>query len=479
MTGLGIIEVAIGLIFVYSLLSIIATTLNTIIAYLFKTRARHLKQGLDAILSDPEVKDLFLHHPLINMVEQRTRVRAHWQEVIIRFLTNVIRFNWRHPLAQAQERAQETASLNRVEWIDPKIFSKVMTDILAEKAALTLFAPLYGVIDSVLEGAERDRLSHMVDLLPGGSLTFEEFQREIYKLGDPSDRDELQKVYNQIDARRKALNLNNQDGSRVMPLLEGLRYVNEDSFRKAVKVLVTSARTLDEAQQQLETWFDQRMDQLTELYKRRITLFSLGIGIFLALVLNADSLQIARSLFDDPSLRAAVVAAANQVVDSGELQQLVPTATPTLEPTLEPTPEATVEASAEAGLSAQGVEPTLEPTPTPEPAAETNPLVETTVAIAQVEQLLNRLLALNLPISWENTPLTVDCFTSDGDSRLLCDNTRNLWLLNPSNNPDWLGFILRKLIGIAITSLAIAQGAPFWFDLLNRLVRGRSSSSSS
>ncbi len=174
-----------------------------------------------------------------------------------------------------------------------------------------------------------------------------------------------------------------------------------------------------------------------------------------------------------------MVAAADQVVDSGELQQLVPTATPTLEPTLEPTPEATVEASAEAGLSAQGVEPTLEPTPTPEPAAETNPLVETTVAIAQVEQVLNRLLALNLPISWEYTPLTVDCFTSEGDSRLLCDNTRNLWLLNPSNNPDWLGFILRKLIGIAITSLAIAQGAPFWFDLLNRLVRGRSSSSSS
>ena len=111
--------------------------------------------------------------------------------------------------------------------------------------------------------------------------------------------------------------------------------------------------------------------------------------------------------------------------------------------------------------------------------ADVAQLVETTVAIAQVEQLLNRLLALNLPISWENTPLTVDCFTSDGDSRLLCDNTRNLWLLSPSNNPDWLGFILRKLIGIAITSLAIAQGAPFWFDLLNRLVRGRSSSSSS
>ncbi|MBK8027949.1 MAG: hypothetical protein IPK17_00230 [Chloroflexi bacterium] len=110
----------------------------------------------------------------------------------------------------------------------------------------------------------------------------------------------------------------------MMPLLEGLRYVNEDSFRKAVKVLVTSARTLDEAQQQLETWFDQRMDQLTELYKRRITLFSLGIGIFLAIVLNADSLQIARSLFDDPSLRAAVVAAADQVVDSGNFSSWFP-----------------------------------------------------------------------------------------------------------------------------------------------------------
>jgi len=473
MTGLGIIEVAVGLIFVYSLLSIIATTLNTIIAYLFKTRARHLKQGLDAILSDPEVKDLFLHHPLINLVDSRPKGWSRWEQSV-RFLTNLVRRN-PQAMAEAQETARETASLNRVEWIDPKIFSKVMTDILAEKAALTLFAPLYGVVDSVLEGAERDRLAHMVDLLPGGSLTFEEFQREIYKLGDPSDRDELQKVYNQIDARRKALNLNNQDGSRVMPLLEGLRYVNEETFRKAVKVLVTSARTLDEAQAQLEMWFDQRMDQLTELYKRRITMFSLLIGIILSLVLNADSLQIARSLFDDPSLRAAVVAAANDVVNSGELQPLIPTATPTLEPT----PAATVEATGDASFGAQGVEPTLEPTPTPAPTAEPNPLVETTVAIAQIEQVLNRLLALNLPISWEYTPLTVSCFTSEGDSRLLCDNTRNLWLLWPTNNPDWIGLVLRKLIGLAITSLAIAQGAPFWFDLLNRLVRGRSSSSSS
>ncbi len=51
---------------------------------------------------------------------------------------------------------------------------------------------------------------------------------------------------------------------------------------------------------------------------------------------------------------------------------------------------------------------------------------------------------------------------------------RNLWLLDPANNPNWLGLIVRKLLGVVVTVIAIMQGAPFWFDLLQRLVRGSS-----
>ncbi|MBE2271245.1 MAG: hypothetical protein IAE80_23630 [Anaerolinea sp.] len=474
MTGLGILEVAIGLIFTFSLLSIIATTMNTIIANVFKTRARHLKRGLETLISDPDIRKQFMSHPLINLVREQPRKRSRFEEWL-RFIPNLLRGRRAaEAMMSAQMVAQETASLTKVDWIDPDLFSKVLTDILAEKAALTLYIPLSDAVQMVLTGAERARMEHLVELLQAGSFTLDEFQREIYRLADPADRDAMQQALNQVDQRRKALELNPHEGSRVIPILEGLRQVNDPAFRKAIKVLVASARSLEEAQSQLETWFDQRMQQLSGVYKRNLTMFSLLIGLFLSVVLNADTLQIARTLFDDPSLRAALVAAANQAVESGQLEQLIPTATPepTLTPTFEPTSEAgvlppeTPEPLAEefSTQSAEG-----EPTPTP----EDNPLIDTADAITTVNDVLNQLLQLNLPISWEYSPLTFTCFVAEGETLPpACDNTRNLWLYVPGNTPNWFGLVLRKLLGIALTTLAVAQGAPFWFDLLNRLVRG-------
>lgn len=477
MTGLGIIEVAIGLIFVYSLLSIIATTLNTIIGYLFKTRARHLKRGLETLLTDPDVRSAFMRHPLINLMRDQPMQRSRWEEAF-RFVTNLVRF--RQPqtaMMSAQMVAQETATLTRVDWIDPEMFARVITDILAEKAALTLYAPLSDAVQVTLTGAERDRMTHLVELLQAGAYTLEEFQREIFKLGDPSHRAELQAAFEQVDIRRRALNLTPNEGSRVIPILEGLRQVHDESFRKAIRVLVSSARSLEEAQAQLETWFDQRMDQLSEMYKRRITMFSLLIGIFLSIILNADTLQIARALFDDPALRAALVAAANQAVENNELQNMLPTPTPAPTSTPEPTPTAdpalellpTAEASA--GLSDDI---TAQAAPLSEPTPEDNPIGDMTDAIVRVEQLVVRLLQFNLPIAWEYTPLEINCFDAANTTSLQCGNTRNFWLYLPGNSPDGFWLWVRKLIGLALTTLAIAQGAPFWFDLLNRLVRGRS-----
>jgi hypothetical protein len=42
-------------------------------------------------------------------------------------------------------------------------------------------------------------------------------------------------------------------------------------------------------------------------------------------------------------------------------------------------------------------------------------------------------------------------------------------------NKPWALFLLVKLFGLLLTTLAITQGAPFWFDLLSRVVNIRSS----
>jgi hypothetical protein len=47
-------------------------------------------------------------------------------------------------------------------------------------------------------------------------------------------------------------------------------------------------------------------------------------------------------------------------------------------------------------------------------------------------------------------------------------NPRNLWNFTQING-NWFGLLIQKIVGILASTIAASQGAPFWFDLLNRL----------
>jgi hypothetical protein len=79
-----------------------------------------------------------------------------------------------------------------------------------------------------------------------------------------------------------------------------------------------------------ERWFDDAMDRLSGMYKRRVQLFLWGFGLFLAVVLNANAIHIAEVLYNDPpllnviSVQAGHVSSANPSVAtaSGYLKDL-------------------------------------------------------------------------------------------------------------------------------------------------------------
>jgi hypothetical protein len=156
---------------------------------------------------------------------------------------------------------------------------------------------------------------------------------------------------------------------------------------------------------------------------------SLFVGLLLALILNVDTLMLASTLWNDPALRQAVAVAAEE---SAERAQRADIADPGSEQSTDLT---------ESAQRAQ----------------------------ATVEDLLD----LRLPIGWEYTPPTA----GDNDSPAVVevnpnDDLRDFSNVLPAHNPNWLSFLLRKIIGLGVTMIAIAQGAPFWFNLLNRLARG-------
>jgi len=84
MFGSEILEVAIGLVFVYLVAGLAASTLREIIESFLKTRAVQLERGIRQILDDPSgtafAKDLY-NHPLLYALfsgdyDPRTQLRT-------------------------------------------------------------------------------------------------------------------------------------------------------------------------------------------------------------------------------------------------------------------------------------------------------------------------------------------------------------------------------------------------------------------
>ena len=198
--------------------------------------------------------------------------------------------------------------------------------------------------------------------------------------------------------------------------------------------VLKTASSLDQARAKFAEWFDGGMERASNKYVREMQRFSLAIGFLLALLLNVDTLFLARVLWEDPALRTtvAVTAAANA-------PQIMADFANQTDPT---TGDGSIDAVTE--------------------------------SISAAEATLETLLELRLPIGWVLQPAPIETST---ELSLYVDrlDPRNLWQFWPPNNPDgWLGLWVLKLIGLALTTIALAQGAPFWFDLLRKLTRRNS-----
>jgi len=142
----------------------------------------------------------------------------------------------------------------------------------------------------------------------------------------------------------------------------------------------------------------------------------LVIGVILSVAINADSITIGNVLWHNGPLRDSVVAAAEEIAKENVLAPPV---------------------------SSTGVV-----TPTPVFSGSLG-----LTGLPLIQQVITETKNLQLPLGWNQNPL-------DGAS----DPT-----IVPNNFPDWL----LKILGLLATTIAISLGAPFWFDLLNKIVNIR------
>ena len=165
------------------------------------------------------------------------------------------------------------------------------------------------------------------------------------------------------------------------------------------------------------------MDRVSGVYKRYSQWLALIIGLILAAALNVDSVDLTLYLWREPAVRQALAENARTF----ELTQ------------------ADLEANPEEAL----------------------------------QNFRNQFVGLSLPIGWGFTRVQSTAFYDDqcqlfpaeGQSFGLPVIGSDLCITPPnSNNQANLGL---KVMGILLTALAARQGAPFWFDVLKRVVNLR------
>ena len=181
-----------------------------------------------------------------------------------------------------------------------------------------------------------------------------------------------------------------------------------------------------------ETWFNESMDRLSGWYKRKAQILAFLIGLILAAALNVDSLALIDHLWKEPTVREALAANATEFANANSDMPTVP-----------------VEGDKITG-----------------PVAYFN---------AQFE-------GLNLPLGWNYGPVTLE---PNQTCRLIPFGRNVVWGIQEKNAADVCQKIANapadsaqwflKSLGIIFSAAAAAQGAPFWFDILKKVVNIRGS----
>ena len=85
-----------------------------------------------------------------------------------------------------------------------------------------------------------------------------------------------------------------------------------EQMKQALTTLLQRAHgDVAKFQTSAEEWFDDSMERVSGWYRRKVQIALLVIGTVVVLVLNVDTVQIARHLWSDEAVRNAVVASAN------------------------------------------------------------------------------------------------------------------------------------------------------------------------
>lgn len=553
-----ILDVALGLIFVYLILSLLASEIQELIATLLQWRAKHLRESVTNLLSgegqlpgheQERVKELVnkvYSDPLIRNINQASirgikhlfrRITWIFGDLLNRLFQVFSHRRERERTFGKNQRSApsyipaETFATTLIESIGisnlsrllvqkrledfqerlVEVIQETLIDVTSIEGRINKFNSELRQVVKSYEGYEAsleicilrtieslDRLSAFCNVYPGCSDEvrnelraikanyFGERGERAYLLGLQTSASELielvdkgSRVYREIKPLLQKVLSSNSEGARLAKIvdeeiaklankpiaslteedhrksidnaIESLRLTDEeigtlevykryqqidqaiDSLPRFVKesLRVLARRTesrvrqiesqvqevsheIDHLRQEIEAWFDRSMDRASGVYKRNAKGFALILGFVLAVATNSDTFHIFSRFSNDEKLRQIVVQNASAISQKNNSS--------------DPNYLSAVKSDADKALK-----------------------------------------EISLPIGWNpaivKEQLCSETGNSDWSSAYKCRSERNLF---------WtVGSAVTMLIGWLVSGIAIAMGAPFWFDILSKVVNVR------
>ena len=217
----------------------------------------------------------------------------------------------------------------------------------------------------------------------------------------------------------------------------------EDLKRYLIQALEESKSLggqLELIKKRLEAWYEDAMNRVGGTYKKTARYTTWIVAIVVTLAANADTIALSRYLEHNPNVTSQLVDAATQAVrDSLLIQQ----ATFNLDKLVTENYDSSA-VKRDSVLRAE---------------------IKNTFAALRVKKALSDSLYavaynMGLPLGWDHAVPTYQPATG------AC-GCHKFWF--------YTKWAMLKFVGLMLTALALTLGAPFWFDMINKLVNIRSS----
>lgn len=189
----------------------------------------------------------------------------------------------------------------------------------------------------------------------------------------------------------------------------------DEKVKEALRPLIQAAEGKMQAlRDNVEGWFNAAMDRVSSAYKKSTQTGVLIASLAVVALMDVDTIRIASALLTNEALRNATVALVDKTLDDQALQEKVRrTARP-------------------------------DTAPPDQPDATKQPQ-DINAARKDVDDSIAAVWDLGMPLGWNA-------------------NAKAYFRLHPQIS----------ILGLLVTALAVSLGAPFWFDLLSKIVAVRS-----